>query len=297
MTRVTHLGSYLRLQGNLDQASTALARTRTELASGRRVVGYADAPPAAVQASRLGAELATIEALDAAAADGLARLSRQDDALRQMSDVLMRVRELAISAVSGSATPANREAIAAELDQLRAYLVELANTKENGQALFGGFAATAVTDSPTGASFSGDSGAVQRRVGPDHVLTVNIDGAAAFGFAAGDDVFSVVADLATAVRAADTATLSTAGLARLGARADTVRVSLGQTGNLVNDIERATATNGTRAEAIRRQRSALVDTDYAEAALDLGRHQTAYEAALASASRLQQSPSLMDYLR
>jgi flagellar hook-associated protein 3 FlgL len=296
MTRVSNLGTYQRTQGYLERANSDVARTRMELASGRRIVGFADGPTDAMRASELVAELATLDTQRQAAGDAATRLARQDNALQQMSTALIRVRELAVSSVSGSVGTNARQAIADEIDELRASLVDLANSREGQQALFGGFGGSAVVDGPNGAVFVGDAGVVQRRVGENQVVQVNIDGRAAFGFAAGDDVFRVLSELSANVRSGATTTVSN-DLDRLEARADSIRTALGRVGTLTNEVERSVTTNAIRAEEVRSRRASLVDTDYAEAALELSRNETAYQAALASASRLQQSPSLLDYLR
>lgn len=297
MTRVSHLGSYLRTQGYLERANSDVSRTRMELASGRRLTNFSDGPTDAMRASELGAELATLETQNKAADDARTRLARQDNALQQMSTALVRVRELAVSSVSGAVSAEAREAIADEIDELRSYLLGLANTREGQRALFGGFGTVAVVDGAGGASFVGDDGVVQRRVAADHVVQTNVDGAEAFGFDDGDDVFRVLAELAGNVRIGASATVSNTDLGRLEARATDVRTALGRVGTLTNEVERAVTSNGVKTEELRSRRADLVDVDYAEAALALSRNQTAYEAALAAASRLQQSPSLLDYLR
>lgn len=67
------------------------------------------------------------------------RLGTEENALSSASDVLSRVRELAVQANNATVSPENRQQIAAELTQLKEHLIEIANTNDGiGHYVFGG---------------------------------------------------------------------------------------------------------------------------------------------------------------
>lgn len=293
--RVTEHSRYELLRGQLGRTNADVSEISGRLASGRQIDRWSDDPELAVQADRLLAEDRALKAYADAADNAKAWLSTQDGALQTAVSVLHRIRELAISA--GTALGAQgREGIAVELEGIRGELVGIANTKFNGRAVFGGFGDQAVVESGGSVTFVGDTGVVQRRIDHDRVIDVNINGEDAFGFAAGDDIFSIIDDLAADVRAGNTAAVSTSGLARLDTAADRLTEALGRVGARGNQVSRAEASGLQRRDEIRAYRSNIVDADLAETALELTIAETAYESVLAATARLQ-IPSLVDYLR
>lgn len=293
--RVTEHSRYELLRGQLGRTNADVSEISGRLASGRQIDRWSDDPELAVQADRLLAEDRALKAYADAADNAKAWLSTQDGALQTAVSVLHRIRELAISA--GTALGAQgREGIAVELEGIRGELVGIANTKFNGRAVFGGFGDQAVAESGGSVTFVGDTGVVQRRIDHDRVIDVNINGEDAFGFAAGDDIFSIIDDLAADVRAGNTAAVSTSGLARLDTAADRLTEALGRVGARGNQVSRAEASGLQRRDEIRAYRSNIVDADLAETALELTIAETAYESVLAATARLQ-IPSLVDYLR
>jgi flagellar hook-associated protein 3 FlgL len=174
--------------------------------------------------------------------------------------------------------------------------VSVANTRFDGRAVFGGFAANAVDATGGSVTLAGDAGEVKRRISDTAVVTVNASAADTFGFSAGDDVFAVLDDLAAATRAGDTATIGGSGLQRLLDRQQDIAQTLGGLGARANNIEQTQNLGTARRDEISAYRSSIVDVDFAEAALELTAAQTAYESVLAATARMQQT-SLLDYLR
>jgi flagellar hook-associated protein 3 FlgL len=296
--RVTDARSYDVALATIQSNIAAMNRAQQQVSSGRRIERPSDDPTGAASATRLRASIADIESFTRGIADARTWLGVQDTALQSASSLLARAKELATQAVNGGQNATSRAAIATELEGIRAQLGALANTRQNGQAVFGGFSATAVSLTPTTATYAGSGGAaVLRQVSPEQVVTVNTDGAQVFGFGAGAglDVFSALADLATAVRAGDTAAITTS-CTTLDARADDVRNALGSVGSrsaLVDGIENAL---GDRKLALAEQRSSIEDADPAASAIELTRAAQAYESALAAVARTSQI-SLLDFLR
>jgi flagellar hook-associated protein 3 FlgL len=247
----------------------------------------------------LRAQVADIDSFTRGISDARTWLGVQDTALQTASSLLARAKELATQAGNGAHNETSRAAIAMELEGIRSQLGALANTQQNGQAVFGGFSAVAVELTATSASFVGspDGTAVLRQVSPEQVVTVNTDGAQVFGFNAGFgfDVFSALADLATAVREGDNVAIADSS-ATLDARADDVRNALGGVGSRTAIIEALESTLGDRKMALTEQRSSLEDADPAAAAIELTRAAQAYEAALAAVARTSQI-SLLDFIR
>ena len=153
----------------IDARSADLAATQAQLSSGLRVNSPADDPVATVHILQLNQALAqsTQYGRNADAATG--RLSNEDQTLSNVTDLLQRVRDLAVQANSGSNDATSRAAIATELDQSVNQLMALANTRDaNGEYLFSGLT-TQTQPFSRGASgsvaYSGDQGSRLIQIG------------------------------------------------------------------------------------------------------------------------------------
>ncbi len=293
--RVTEAVRFDQLQRELGRTTGELAKVSEKLSSGRAINRFSDDPELAVQANRLMAEDRAISVYAEAAENAKAWLGTQDTALQSSLNVMKRARELTISAGTALSNEA-REGIAIEIEALRDQLVTQANTTFNGRPVFGGFGSAAVTQTGSTVTFVGDGGEVQRRLSEDRMVTVNVAGSRAFGFDAGDDVFSVLTDVADHIRTGDTASLSGSDLDRIAASSNRISEALGSIGARTNQVTSVTDAARIRLDDIREYRSSIVDADLAETALQLTIAETAYESVLAATARLQ-LPSLVDYLR
>jgi flagellar hook-associated protein 3 FlgL len=190
-------------------------------------------------------------------------------------------------------SPAAREALAAEIEQLRGSLLDGANTTYLGRPVFGGLVNGAAAYDDSGA-FVGVTGTLQRTIAKDVKVPVNLDGPDAFG-PAGANLFDTLTALADSVRAG---TLSTtqSGLSALDAARDRMTSALAEVGTRTNRLERAAQAAKDTVFDLTASLSEIENVDLAKATMDLKMQEVAYQAALASTARLVQ-PSLADFLR
>lgn len=289
--RVSDASRHETLQFQLERTGIAVDRAMESLTTGRRINRLSDDPDRAVVADRVGAEVAALESYQRAADNARSWLATQDTALQGAVSLVQRARELAIAAGS-SQSPEAAAGIAIEIESIRSQLIDAANSRFDGRAVFAGFAEAAVASDGT---LLADGGDVMRRVSDTLVMSISASAADAFGFTAGDDLFTVLEDLATAVRSGDTAAVGGAGLQRLLDRQRDLTDALGAVGARTNNVEHAVTTSTTRRDDLLAYRSSIVDIDFAEAAVELTAAETAYQAVLAATARLQRT-NLLDYL-
>lgn len=109
------------------------------LASGRRINSAADDAAGIAVLSKLEAELSGKERAIKNAADGQSALGTADAGAAEVSNILNRVRELAVQAANGTNTIAEREAMQSEAQQLTAQINRIAeNTSFNSKSLLNG---------------------------------------------------------------------------------------------------------------------------------------------------------------
>ena len=299
--RVSTIGTYLTTSSALGGALERVQRTQTQIGTGKALSRWSDDAPAATAAERYRSEEADWTSYQRSGTDAKGWLGAADGALQSMSQALIRVKELVVQANSGAISDSSRTAIADELAQLRTELRDLGNTTHLGRSLFGGFGAKALDTAADGTvTYAGDAGQVNRQVSPTITLGVNVTGAPGgddvFGFGTpGDDVFSLMSRLETAVLSGDSTTLSTAQTT-LDARHGDVLRGLAKVGTTTNRVDTAFDAGSIALEDLAARRSQLEDVDLAKAVLQLSSAQAGYTAALGAASRAD-LPSLADFLR
>ena len=294
--RVSSLSQYFSTTQGLGSALERVQREQQKVAGGKALTRWSDDPAAASTAERYRAEEADWSTYQRSSTDAQGWLSSADGALQSMSSLMARVKQLGISASSGSLTAASREAIADEIDQLRNELQDLGNTSHLGRSLFGGFSGAALITVAGTVTYTGDGGQVQRQISPNVTLSVNLDAKDVFGFTAGagQDVFSQLTALAAATRAGSTAGIA-AAQTTLEARHDDILTGLSQVGSITNRVEAAQTAGASATEDLAARRSEVEDVDLADAVMRLTSAQAGYTAALGAASRAN-LPSLADFL-
>ncbi|MBJ7358819.1 flagellin [Nocardioides sp.] len=283
-----------RSVGRLQLGLSNLARVQERLSTGRQLNRPSDSPTDTTSAMRLRSSLKAVEQHARNAQDGLGRLGLVDQTLFTVSENIGRAREIALQgANTGSLDQNARNALATELDHIRADLLSQANTTYLTRPVFGGVTAGSQAFDATG-TFTGVAGAIPRRVGDDVKVDVSVDGRSVFGDGA-TSVFAEIEDLATALRSGDHAGVQT-GLAELGARVSTVANAHANVGAAYKRIEQAETTLLSRKLDLTGSLSEVENVDLAEATVDVHLQEVAYQAALAATARVIQ-PSLLDFLR
>ncbi len=282
--------SYLTMQ----TVAGRLSKSQEHLTTGRVLNRPSDSPTETTSAMRIRSELADQRQFARNASDGIGWLGQTDATLTGMLGEVRRTRELAIQGVSPlTQNPAAREALAAEVEQLRESLITSANSSYLGRPVFGGLVSGTKAYDASGA-FIGVAGAVSRAIGTDASVTVNVNGPAVFG-PDGANLFDDLQGLADSLRAGDTAGIQTR-MANLDTAQARLTSTLADVGTRYSRVERAVQTAENSVLDLTSSLSEIENVDIARAAIDLQMNEVAYQAALAATARLVQ-PSLADFLR
>ncbi len=202
MTRVPSLGTFTRALNQLTASSAAVARAQEQIATGRRIVTPADDPYGAAQVLLYEQDLAALAQFNRNAGNAEVRLQREEAALGTTGDLLQRARELILSANSPTQSDETRGFIAVELREIRAQLLDVANTRDGrGRFLFAG---NRDTDPPFVASggavnYVGDQGKRQIEIGDSLFVDAGDTGDRLFmRIPRANGVFTVTPDAANA---------------------------------------------------------------------------------------------------
>ncbi|GAA3660703.1 flagellar hook-associated protein FlgL [Nocardioides ginsengisoli] len=279
---------------NLQQGLSRMARLQEQLSTGRVINRPSDNPTGTTSAMRLRSSLSDQVQFSRNAQDGLGWLTRIDASLDSVTSTVRRARDLALQGANASSSgQVARDAIAVEIDGLRKELISQANTKYLDSPVFGGVTAGAAAYD-AGGNYIGIVGDVNRRVADGVVVKVDVDGPTVFGDGA-TSVFAELDALSTALRAGNQAGIS-AAVDVLNKRMDTVTAARTAAGTRYQRLDQADQAATDTKMSLQNQLGNVENADLAETTVSLKMQEVAYQAALASTSRVIQ-PSLLDFLR
>lgn len=300
--RITDNQMAARALAEFTAAREKMDAAQLRVTSGHRFERASEDPTAASAVIRIDSQSRAVTQYQRNIRAASSRLNLEQGSLDRLTDLITRAKELGIAGGTDSVNDAARQSMAAELNQLLAQAVQVANTKSGGEYLFGG-------DRSTTAPFNVDaSGAVYQftvaspapsgtrsvEIGAAQTASAGHDGTQVFGTAT-TGVLAALQQLATALNSGQRGTVANA-LPSVDRALDTIQTLTAETGARVNALDVA----DTNLQALATQHAAaasdLRDVDIEEALSELVSRQTAYQAALAATSRIMNT-SLTDYLR
>ncbi|MDT0156384.1 flagellar hook-associated protein FlgL [Microbacterium sp. ARD32] len=277
-----------QLQTNLSQ----LSRLQEQATSQRAFLALSDDPAAATTALRLHGEQQRNEQYARNIGDGLAWLTAADSAITAGTTLLGRVRTLTLQGANDGAMDATaKEAIAVELESIRAEMLSTANTTIVGRSVFAG-----TSDKPAFAEDGTHSGIpgseVVRQISDAGSIRVDSDGAAVFGVGA-ESVFALIDDIVADLRSGVNVG---SRVEQIDERRNAMLSAQGTVGARQTQIERAQEATVQDAVSLEARRAAVEDVDSVEVLVRLQAQELVYRTALAVTGRVLQ-PTLMEFLR
>ncbi|MDO9316139.1 MAG: flagellin [Burkholderiaceae bacterium] len=250
--------SSLNAQRNLSMSQSSLSTSMQRLSSGLRVNNAKDDAAGLAIADRMNAQIRGINVAIRNANDGISLAQTAEGALSTVTDVLQRMRELAVQAQNGSNGTSDRANLDTEYQQLSAEVTRIATqTKFNGSAIVGASAGTQVF-----------------QVGANNGDTLSITTST---------VSTVAGDVTTSANA------STA-LSAIDAKLDTITTSRATYGAAINRFQFAIASLQITGENQSAARGRIMDADFAEETANLSRAQILQQAGTAMVAQANQLP-------
>jgi flagellar hook-associated protein 3 FlgL len=292
--RVTERSIASNVLAGLQNNIAKLGETQQQLSSGKLVTRASDAPGGAVLSMQYRSDIASLKQYSRNASDGMGWLGMADSALTGMVTQVARARDLVLSGLSSgtSGSPEAREAIALELENIRAASLGLANTTYLDRPVFGGTTTGSLAFDANGA-YVGDTGTVERTASANSKVRVDTDAASVFG-AGGQQLFTILKQITDDLRT-NPAGLN-ADLGQLDATTKLLQAGLSSVGARYNQLTQAQQVADGRVNDLTSQLSDVEDIDLPKTITELQLQNTAYQAALAATARVVQ-PSLVDFLR
>ena len=291
--RPTSLSMSTRALSDLRRAMESLSEAQGQLSTMRRINRPSDDPTGTQTALSIEETQARNTQYQYDANVARSRMEASDAALSNTSTLVDRAKELAVQAASGILNDANRSAIASELDQLHATIIDVANRQVNGEYLFSGYRIHTqpfVPGATSGAVYAGDANVLQRAVADGVTIPVSVTGGALFS-----PLLAAVSSLASAVRSNDGAALRTAQNS-LDAGRNTLSDQHALLGSNMARLESARSRLQEEGLTLAKLHSTVMDADLAAATMQFKQAEFSLQAALQVTAR-SMPPSLFDFLR
>ncbi len=207
ITRVTNSIIFNNFLRNVQRSSANLIKAQEEIASGSDVQRPSDDPATANRILTLRTNIAQVKQFLSNNRHAGSRLQAADAVLADVGDILLRVNDLTSAGISDTANQAERDALAAEINQLVEAVVDSSNASFAGATLFAGNE----TDTPafeairadgneiTSVRYIGDEGKHRHRIGLNNWITSNFTGLEIFKDGK-DSLFDTLITLRDALR-------------------------------------------------------------------------------------------------
>jgi len=265
-------------QAALARNERALGTAMEQLSTGRKINSAADNASGLAISARMTSQIRGLDQAVRNANDAVSMVNTAEGALDEITDMLQRIRELAVQSGTGTTSSNDRVFLDAEFDHLIAEIERVsANTEWNGRAILAGAAGGAATVS--GVTY-------QVGMDPSQTIAVNFGNMASdatmtslngFGLDA-TTIASAIAKSSQVMTAADVAIEAVS----------TQRATFGAVSNrLEHAIDNLTNVSTQTAAA----RSRILDTDYAASTSELARTQIIQQAATAMLAQANQLPA------
>lgn len=261
MTVINTNVSALRAHNVSRLANSSLDTAMQRLSSGKRINSARDDAAGLAIATRMDAKIRGLNQAIRNSNDGISMVQTAEGAMSEVSNILVRMRELAVQAANGTATDTDKDALHAEFTALTSQIDDIATrTDFNGTALLDG---TADIDIQTGL----DSG---------QVVNVTIEDLQSAGLGVDSLDISSAGDPSAALSAIDDAIDTVA----------TERATLGATQNrLESTVNNLTSTVINLSES----KSRIEDADFSVETTKLASAQILAQASTAMLAQANQS--------
>ncbi len=253
-------------QQALNVNNRALSKAMEQLSTGKRINTAADDAAGLAISNKMTSQIRGLTQGVRNANDAISMIQTAEGATNEVTNMLQRMRELAVQAANGSYSDADRTALQSEFSELQSEITRISNNTEwNG---------TKITD--------GTTTSVNFQVGANssQVITVafkDIDGITGMTGAVVSAAVSTAGAANSAISSIDTALNAIDSFrSDMGAKINRLTYAAD---NLTNVITNTGAS-----------RSRILDADYAKTATDLARTQIIQQAATAMLAQANQEP-------
>jgi len=274
----TNIGASIA-QAALMRNERALGTAMEQLSTGRKINSAGDNAAGLAISSRMTSQIKGLGAAISNANDAVSMISTAEGALDEITNMLQRMRELAVQAGTGTTDSSDRSYLNTEYQALRAEIDRIAdNTQWNGRNILDGTAGASAGASSVAFQIGADAGQTFSTAFGNFGNVSGTMSALVSTYVSAATIASAISLASNAITEVDTAI----------AAVSSQRATFGAASNrLTHTIDNLTNVK-TNAEGAR---SRILDTDYAAATSELARTQIIQQAGTAMLAQANQMPA------
>lgn len=323
--RISDRSNHGVVQDNLQRSRSRLENLQTQVSTLKKVNRPSDDPVGSAKVLEVRTDKVNNEQFQTNGKLAEAFLNNTDHALEDLSEILMRAKEIAINQSSGaSSTPETRIGVAEEVTQLYQRALATANRRIGDRFIFGGFKTHQAPFDKEG-SYQGDQGEMMVEIGREVYIGANLPGSEVFNTKPEQtkdqikdpgEISRTLASEEEGVAEPDSPNinyfeeLKALRIGLLTGDLNTIRGTLERFDELQGKVIALRSKVGSRIQGIQGTISAherhnitnaqltstIEDADMTQVVSDLAKEETVYKSTLASSKHLIQ-PTLLDFLR
>lgn len=268
-----------------------LSQAMEQLSTGKRINGAKDDAAGLSIAQVMTSQIRGLNQAIRNANDGISLLQTADGAMIEQSNMLQRMRELAVQASSDTVTTTQKSFLNNEFLALKSEIDRIgANTSWNNRNLLDGSGGLAGSITTSGQyAFQVGSSATTITVDVPNARTTDTTAALANGntLIGSGPIYS---DISGSTIKIDTAADATIAIAKVDLSLTAANTARSKIGSAINQLTYAADNMSNIAMNTAASRSRIEDTDYAMASTELARTQIIQQAATAMLAQANQSP-------
>ncbi len=288
----------------INQHAENLLKTQQQIASQKRINKSSDDPIGMGQVLGYRTNLALTDQYQENIQQGKTRLEFNEITLDLASDLVKTARGLAANYSGSNLSAAERQSVALQVKDLYDQVMQMANSKFNGNYIFSGHATNTAPfsrDANFNATYNGDDGELRIMVSDNVEVNIVADGRNIFQNAAngGVNIFDELKNLIDGLENPD----PVAGSAQIEATVNVLQDGRDQINSRRSEyapvLYRLQATDEYMTNLrpkVEEAMASLEQADITKAVVELQNLELAYETTIATAARIIQ-PSLLDFLR
>ncbi|MFC5401752.1 flagellar hook-associated protein FlgL [Cohnella soli] len=305
VTQGTITSQLLRnINSNLKQSQSL----QEKLSTGREINRPSDNPVGITYGLRYRSDLSVNERFQTNVDSASSYLDFNDTLMTQTNDILKRVKELAIQGSNGTNPQVALDNVAGEIKQLRAQLVDVANSQFKGKYVFNGQFTDTIPYDPSvdPKTVLTDPGEIEYMISSGVKLSVNLNGNDVFGYPPAssgvtspkyedDNAFNVLDNIIANLGTGNIAGVS-GQLGLLDSRMDKILTQQAEVGARTNRLELMQDRLKDLNLNLQTLQSKTEDADIEDLIIRSKVNESVYQASLSVGSKVIQ-PTLVDFLR
>ena len=298
--RISERMRYDIVNNRVQDAKADNANAMERLSSQKEIQKLSDNPVGAAQMIRYRDDIEGLRQFQNNIEYSKGFLDRSEEALKSISDNLIRAKELAVGMANDTVDKNSRAATSLEIREIIDEVAQLANTTFNGRYIFGGFRNQTPCLSLDG-DYLGDDGRIFLEVSRGNFRPINLVGRDIFQASPAEkekghyDMMTALDVLYDGMLNSDKALMHSA-LNELDFQLEKTTNNHATLGAIGNSFKQSSDRLGSEEVLMRSRLSKVQDTDVYEATSDFKRTEAVLQGTLSSSTKLLQ-PSLLNFLQ